>query len=235
LLRKEHKQLEKYQQKSKKPDEDDSKGNERARKSQEKLRFHHEEIRKNVTVMIISYYHLDVVCHTNQVYVFILLDMKDKQQRRALPSVDHVPVGNSEDVEDDDDDQDSTVNSTLDMKTSALTQVLIRSLLFSKNNSDGITASNLQDECSTIQSNEIDVCLRIVTKLKPYIPQKKHYSIRAQQLPFCFLCNDILLYIGYTKYTQTLSWTKSATGPNSLSIFDYDNYLIQSLEESLQY
>jgi hypothetical protein len=108
----------------------------------------------------------------------------------------------------------------------------------------------LQDECSTIQSNEIAVCLRIVNKLKPYIPQKKHYSIRAQQLPFCFLCNDILRYIGYTKYTQTLSPTKSATGidalklnstslysilsrdPNSLSIFDYDNYLIQSLEES---
>jgi hypothetical protein len=133
LLRKEQQKLEKYQQKSKKPDENASKWNERARKSQEKLRFFHEEIRKNVTVMIISYYHLDIVCRTNQVSVFILLDMKIKQKRRALPSVDHAPVGDSEDVKDDDDDQDSTVNS-IDLTRRRLRSLkaVIRSLLFSK-------------------------------------------------------------------------------------------------------
>ncbi|CAO3654853.1 unnamed protein product [Mucor fragilis] len=54
------------------------------------------------------------------------------------------------------------------------------------------------------QQPEVDCCLDLVTRLKPYIPGTDAQNLLARVLPFCLLANDALGFTGYNKFQRKL-------------------------------
>ncbi|CAO3630821.1 unnamed protein product [Mucor fragilis] len=54
------------------------------------------------------------------------------------------------------------------------------------------------------QQPEVDCCLDLVTRLKPYIPGTDAQNSLARVLPFCLLANDALGFTGYNKFQRKL-------------------------------
>ncbi|CEI97793.1 hypothetical protein RMCBS344292_11918 [Rhizopus microsporus] len=161
-------------------------------------------------------------------------------------------LASKNDVEDGVEEEELITGNTTDLtrRLRCLKSVL-KSLLLD-DRKDAFSIDDLKKECSDVQEKEAYPCLLILNALKPYIPEKKERFTIAHQLPFCILANDTLLYAGYRKFYRKLCPQPSASSlhalridgpslyqiltrlPCALAIFNYDNYLIESVEEARQ-
>ncbi|KAI8334894.1 hypothetical protein BD560DRAFT_414414, partial [Blakeslea trispora] len=85
---------------------------------------------------------------------------------------------------------------------------LMKSLLFED---DDLTRESLVNKRADLAEHEIDVCLLIVTRLKPYIPSKTNYESIGHQLPFIILANDLLRCAGYARFNRNMCPMPSAS------------------------
>ncbi|ORE07187.1 hypothetical protein BCV72DRAFT_190138, partial [Rhizopus microsporus var. microsporus] len=126
----------------------------------------------------------------------------------------------------------------------------LKSLLLN-DRKDAFSIDDLKKECYDVEEKEAYPCLLILNALKPYIPKKGRFVI-AHQLPFCILANNALLYVGYKKFYRKFCPQPSGSTlhalridgsslyqiltrlPCALAVFNYDNYLIESVEEARQ-
>ncbi|KAI8331606.1 hypothetical protein EDC96DRAFT_451742, partial [Choanephora cucurbitarum] len=84
---------------------------------------------------------------------------------------------------------------------------LIKSLLFAD---DDLIRESLMDKRADLAEHEIDVCLLIVTRLRPYIPSKANYESIGHQLLFIILANDLLHCAGYARFNHNMCPMSSA-------------------------
>ncbi|ORE09146.1 hypothetical protein BCV72DRAFT_193715, partial [Rhizopus microsporus var. microsporus] len=162
-------------------------------------------------------------------------------------------LASKNDDEDDVEEEELITGNTTDLTRRRLRclKSVLKSLLLD-DRKDEFSIDDLKKECSDVEEKEAYPCLLILNALKPYIPKKKERFIIAHQLPFCILANDTLLYAGYRKFYRKLCPQPSASSlhalridgpslyqiltrlPCALAIFNYDNYLIESVEEARQ-
>ncbi|KAI9254921.1 hypothetical protein EDC94DRAFT_696570 [Helicostylum pulchrum] len=113
----------------------------------------------------------------------------------------------------------------------------------------GNTEELLKDCCSEISKEELKVAALIVNHLAPYIPSKG-LSFDIVQLPFILLANEIFEITSYQKFARNICPMPSLSlntlridGPalhhmlsrkrvNSLYLFDYVGYIIDSEESA---
>ncbi|KAI8359809.1 hypothetical protein BD560DRAFT_449061 [Blakeslea trispora] len=76
---------------------------------------------------------------------------------------------------------------------------------------DDLTRESLMDERAGLTEHEINVCLPIVIRLKPYIPSKANYESIGHQLPFIILANDLLRCAGYAIFNRNMCPMPSAS------------------------
>ena len=140
--------------------------------------------------------------------------------------------------------EDSLRDSSQDASRRRIFEIkgLIKSLLFAD---DDLTRESLMDKRADLAEHEIDVCLLIVTRLRPYIPSNANYESIGHQLPFIILANDLLRCAGYARFSRNMCPMPSASlnafrmnaeslyslycnqGQQKLRFFKYDNTSLQ--------
>ncbi|KAI8341001.1 hypothetical protein EDC96DRAFT_611146 [Choanephora cucurbitarum] len=107
-------------------------------------------------------------------------------------------------------EEDALRDSSQDASRRRIFEVmgLIKSLLFAD---DHLTRESLMDKRADFADHEIDVCLLVVIRLKPYIPSKANYESIGHQLPFIILANDLLRCAGYARFNRNMCPMPSAS------------------------
>ncbi|RCH86314.1 hypothetical protein CU097_002873, partial [Rhizopus azygosporus] len=77
---------------------------------------------------------------------------------------------------------------------------VIKSMLFEKRDKV-INEGEVSNALPGSEQKELQVCVRTINFLKPYIPEKNNYYTMSHQLPFFLMANDILHATGYSKFT----------------------------------
>ncbi|KAI8385817.1 hypothetical protein BD560DRAFT_384459, partial [Blakeslea trispora] len=133
---------------------------------------------------------------------------KKVSEEAALPpspddysSVEEVDIIEEEDALRD-SSQDASRRRIFELKG------LMKSLLFED---DDLTRESLVNKRADLAEHEINVCLLIVTRLKPYIPSKTNYESIGHQLPFIILANDLLRCAGYARFNRNMCPMPSAS------------------------
>ncbi|CEI87085.1 hypothetical protein RMCBS344292_01505 [Rhizopus microsporus] len=181
-----------------------------------------------------------------------------KVERSNITRIESNVAGGSQLTSENDDDDGIEEEELITGNITDLTRRRLRCLKYVPKNlllddrKDTFSIDDLKKECSDVDEKEAYPCLLILNALKPYISKKEERFIIAHQLPFCILANDTLLYAGYKKLYRKLCPQPSAStlhalrvdGPSlyqiltrlpcALAIFNYDNYLIESIEEARQ-
>ncbi|CEG81174.1 hypothetical protein RMATCC62417_15402 [Rhizopus microsporus] len=75
---------------------------------------------------------------------------------------------------------------------------VIKSMLFEKRD-QVINEREVSNALPDSEQKELQVCVRIINFLKPYIPEKNNYYTMSHQLPFVLMANDVLHATGYSK------------------------------------
>ena len=106
----------------------------------------------------------------------------------------------------------------------------------------------VKKEITDITEKELNVLVKIISILKPYIPPKKDRYVIGYQLPLCLLANDVLQAVNHAKFTRLLFPKPSPTHlqaldisapalyqmltsePNALSLADFNSNKIDSIE-----
>ncbi|GAA5794779.1 hypothetical protein HPULCUR_000125 [Helicostylum pulchrum] len=166
-------------------------------------------------------------------------------------SIDIQNQGNNDDYPSS-DEEDSVEDFSRNVSRKQLKSLkgILKEVLFNSEKKI-ISATELQLQLSNLSNREDDVCLKIITFLRPYIPQKECFHMIIHQLPLVLLANDILIKTGNTSHTRkicplsSLSQTSSLrvdgsslyhimtrADPISLDIFDYVGYTFQSEEDA---
>ncbi|RCI05874.1 hypothetical protein CU098_011419 [Rhizopus stolonifer] len=125
-------------------------------------------------------------------------------------------------------------------------KAIIKDILLSKEG--GYTTELMKDHYSDISKEELKIALLIVNNLTPYIPSKDVSCTIIHQFPFVMLANGLLEVTGYQRFTRKICPMPSVClnalrvdGPalyhmltskvkDTLHIFDYDGYIIDSEE-----
>ncbi|CAO3646917.1 unnamed protein product [Mucor hiemalis] len=115
---------------------------------------------------------------------------------------------------------------------------------------DIYTEEDVNKQLVDMTEKEKEVLSLLILFLKPYMPVKQNRYIIGHQLPFCILANDIFEVTGYKKFsrllfpqphpTQLIALKINATslyqmltsGPNRLSIADFNSEKIDSVDYS---
>ncbi|KAI8364942.1 hypothetical protein BD560DRAFT_402520, partial [Blakeslea trispora] len=150
------------------------------------------------------------------------------------------------------EEEDALRDSSQDASRRRMFEVkgLIKSLLFAD---DDLTRESLVNKRADLAEHEINVCLLIVTRLKPYIPSKANYDFIGHQLPFIILANDLLRCAGYARFNRNMCPMPSASlkafrmngeslyslycshGQQKLRFFKYDGALSQRATDVYNY
>ncbi|CEG72524.1 hypothetical protein RMATCC62417_08072 [Rhizopus microsporus] len=81
---------------------------------------------------------------------------------------------------------------------------VIKSMLFEKRDKV-INEREVSNALLDSEQKELQVCVRTINFLKPYIPEKNNYYTMSHQLPFFLMTNDVLHATGYSKFTSKIA------------------------------
>ncbi|KAL0582306.1 hypothetical protein ABG067_007835, partial [Albugo candida] len=169
-------------------------------------------------------------------------------------SKDVTLVNNDDDLSSEEEDhnnaEEDKENADVSRRRLKVLSSLIKDALFSNDDNDNNTVLSNQE---SLPNRELEVCLKIIKFIQPYIPYKDSINSMVHQLPFVLLSNTILELIGKKKaiyiigicplpsISQTNSLAMNAVSlyqmmtrvdPVGLQLFDYEQYPIQSEEDA---
>ncbi|KAI9478146.1 MAG: hypothetical protein EXX96DRAFT_539275 [Benjaminiella poitrasii] len=102
-------------------------------------------------------------------------------------------------------------------RLNALKSVL-RKLLLDKKRTHSLTKDDFEREMKDIKEPKLKVCLKISSRLLPYIPSADTFNFVVYQLPFVHLANDLLKISGYSGKTRPICPTISVSTLQSLRL-----------------
>ncbi|KAF1805518.1 hypothetical protein FB192DRAFT_1275247, partial [Mucor lusitanicus] len=156
-----------------------------------------------------------------------------------------------EDQEEEEENEEAQAQSDLSRRRLRVLTAVCRDLLLD----DGIAActeDHIKKLLEDPQQPEVDCCLNLITRLKPYIPRKDAQNSLARVLPFCLLANDTLGFTGYNKFQRKLLPDPQFThqyplslsaqtiyyaldrGPDRLIMYSYDGSVLISATKANQ-
>lgn len=130
---------------------------------------------------------------------------------------------------------------------------VIKSMLFEKHD-QVINEREVSNVLPHSEQKELQVCVRIINFLKPYIPEKSNYYTMSYQLPFFLMANDVLHATGYSKFTSKISpyltpsnlnafkidapslfsFFCSKTKERDMNVYDFNGDVIVSIQEATE-
>ncbi|OAD00506.1 hypothetical protein MUCCIDRAFT_185348 [Mucor lusitanicus CBS 277.49] len=164
---------------------------------------------------------------------------------------DDEKVVSVEDQEEEEENEEAQAQPDVSRRRLRVLTAVCRDLLLD----DGIAActeEHIKKLLKDPQQPEVDCCLNLVTRLKPYIPKKDAQNSLARVLPFCLLANDTLGFTGYNKFQRKLLPDPQFThqyplslsaqtiyyaldrGPDRLIMYSYDGSVLISATKANQ-
>ncbi|KAI9469980.1 MAG: hypothetical protein EXX96DRAFT_491617, partial [Benjaminiella poitrasii] len=153
-------------------------------------------------------------CKEKATSVFI----KGKQAIREETKRKNIDKGLPEDDSTTSDGEKINMEGDLPGKRLNTLKSVLRRLLLYKKRTHNLTKDDFEGEMKDIKEPELKVCLKISSRLLPYILSADTFNFVVYQLPFVHLANDLLKISGYSGKTRPICPTISVFTLQSLRL-----------------